>query len=415
MPHQSLPTRVVVPVAGFLVVCAGLLTGCQETRTDADAPLAVPVTISVPIERETVECEEFTGRTEAVQSVEIRARVTGYLDKVCFSEGAEVKHGDLLFEIDPRPFQAKYDREVAMVKSREADLKLREADLARAKNLLPGKAISASDYDRAVAAHEQAIAELAAARASAEEAKLDLGFTRLTSPIAGEISRAQVTPGNLVNADQTPLTSIVSVDPMYVYFDADEHTILNIERAVRDRQIDVSGEHEIPVWMGLANEEGFPHRGVVDFAENRFDVGTGTIRLRGVFENPRPTVGSRPLMPGLFARVRVRVGQPYKALMVAERALGNDQGQKYLLVVNAKNEVEYRRVTVGRLDGQLREIRAGLKGGEQVIVNGQQRVRPGDTVAPKLVAMETLVGPGHADVALGKGVLPAVAPENSEK
>jgi RND family efflux transporter MFP subunit len=397
MYRQTPRKRVTVSVAGLLVVWAGLLTGCQETSREARRPPTVPVTVSVPIERETVKCEDFTGRTEAVESVEVRARVTGYLNKVCFVEGSEVKQGDLLFEIDPRPFQATYDRQLALIGSREADLKLREADLARAKSLLPQKAISVSDYDRTVAAHDQATSELAAARAAAEEAKLDLDFTRLTAPIAGEISRAQVTPGNLVKADQTLLTTVVSVDPIYVYFDVDEQTILALEQAVREGQIRVEGEKKIQAWMGLVNEEGYPHEGFLDFAENRFDSGTGTIRVRGVFENPRPKVGNRPFMPGLFARVRVRIGQPYKALMIAERALGSDQGQKYVLVVNAKNEVEYRRVTVGRLEGQLREIREGLKGDEHVIVNGQLRVRPGDTVAPKLVAMETWTGDAPAE------------------
>lgn len=405
-----------VPVAGLLVVCLGLLTGCQETATEATESVAVPVTVSVPIEGKTIDREEFSGRTEAVESVEIRARVTGYLNKVCYREGAEVKQGDLLFEIDRRPFEAKHAREVATVKGREADVQLRELELKRAKTLLPDKAISESDYDRAVAAHDQAVAALAAAQASVEEARLELDFTRLLSPIAGEISRAQVTSGNLVNADQTLLTSVVSVDPMYVYFDIDERTILNLEQAIRDGRIQASGEREVPVWMGLANEEGFPHQGVIDFAENRFDAGTGTIRVRGVFKNPKPAVGERPLMPGLFARVCVFVSQPYQALMVAERALGNDQGQNYLLVVNAKNEVEYRRVTVGRLDGQLRVIREGLQAGERVIVNGQQRVRPGDTVVPKLVAMETLAGPSDAETAAVEApAAPAVSPENSGK
>jgi len=404
-----------VPVAGLLVVYTGLLTGCQETQTESTGPMAIPVTVSVPLVKKTADYEEFTGRTEAVESVEIRARVTGYLNKVCYTEGSEIKQGDLLFEIDPRPFQAKYDREVAMVKGREADLKLRKLELNRAKNLLPDKAISESDYDQAVAAYEQAVAALAAAQASADEAKLELDFTRLLAPIAGVISRAQVTPGNLVNADQTVLTSVVSVDPMYVYFDVDEDTVLSIGQAVREGRIQVKGENEVPVWMGLANEQGFPHQGILDFSENRFDAGTGTIRLRGVFKNPRPAVGGRVLMPGLFTRVRLYISQPYEALMVAERALGNDQGQKYLLVVNAKNEVEYRRVTVGRLDGQLRVIREGVRAGEQVIVHGQQRVRPGDTVVPKLVPMETLAGPSDWKTAAVETPAASVSRENSGK
>jgi RND family efflux transporter MFP subunit len=379
-------------VAGLLVGCAGLLTGCQETPTEA-APSALSVTVSVPLERETAEYEDFTGATEAVESVEIRARVTGYLTKVWFTEGTEVKKGDRLFEIDPRPFQAKYERERAQIEVRQADVKFREAELARAKGLLPKNAISQSDYDRAVAAHEQAAASLAEARAAAAEAKLDLDFTELFSPITGEISRARVTPGNLVNADQTPLTSVVSLDPMYVYFDADERTVLDFAKAVREGRVKVHEGQRSLVWMGLANEEGFPHQGVLEFAENRFDTTTGTIRLRGVFQNPQLSVGGRMLMPGLFVRVRVPLGEPYQALMIAERAIGTDQGQKYVLVVNEKNEVESRRVTLGRLEGRLRVIEKGLRPGERVIVSGQQRARPGATVVPKLVSMETFAGP----------------------
>ena len=230
---------------------------------------------------------------------------------------------------------------------------------------------------------------MASAQASEEEAKLDLEFTRLLSPIDGEISRALITKGNLVTADQTLLTTVVSVDPMYVYFDVDEHTILQIEQGVREGKIKVRGPGKIPVRMGLGNEEGHPHEGILNFADNRLDPTTGTIQVRGVFPNPKPAVGSRVLTPGLFTRIRVDVGEPYKAIMMVERALAVDQGQKCLLVVNDKNEVEYRPVTVGKLEGQLRVIRDGLRPGQRVIVNGLQRVRPGMTVVPKMVDIES--------------------------
>lgn len=412
MVPRSRLCRINLFVAGLFVLCAGLLTGCEETPTEA-ASSALSVTVSTPLERETVDYEEFTGTTEAVESVEIRARVTGYLNKVWFTEGTEVKKGDRLFEIDPRPFQAKYDRELAQIEVRQADLKFREAELARAKGLLPKGAISQSDFDRVVAAHEQAIAGLAEARASAAEAKLDLDFTQLLSPIGGEISRARVTPGNLVSADQTLLTTVVSVDPMYVYFNADERTVLDFAKAVRDGRIKVREGQRSPVWMGLANEEGFPHEGVLEFAENRFDATTGTIRLRGIFQNPPQSFAGRMLMPGLFVRVRVPLGESYQALMIAERAIMTDQGQKYVLVVNEKNEVEYRRVAIGRLEGRLRVIHEGLRSGERVIVSGQQRVRPGATVAPKLVAMESFAGPQVPSTV--SALNPAPAPEKSEK
>jgi membrane fusion protein, multidrug efflux system len=373
----------------FLLGWVCLAAGCKQKPVVAIEPTAVPVSVALPIEKEIVDYEDFTGRTDAVESVDIRARVTGYLDKVCFQEGAEVKKGDLLFEIDPRPFQAQYDQASSQVKLCEADLKFRKSDLDRVKQLMAQNAVSGSDFDQSVASHDKAAAALATAQAAEEAARLNLDFTKLYSPIDGEISRARITKGNLVNADQTLLTSVVSVDPMYVYFDIDELTILRVQQGVRLGTIKVRVADEIPAWMGLGNEDGYPREGYLDFAENRLDPDTGTIQVRGVFPNPKPSVGSRVLRPGLFTRVRVFVGSPYKAILVPERALGADQGQKYLLVVNDKNEVEYRPVTVGKLDGQLRAIATGLKAGERVIVNGLQRVRPGTTVVPKIVDIDT--------------------------
>ncbi len=325
------------------------------------------------------------------------ARVTGYLNKVCFQEGAEVKNGDLLFEIDPRPFQAQYDQATSQIKLCEADLKFRKADLERVNLLLKQNAISQSDFDQSVAAHDKAAAALSTAEASAEEARLNLDFTKLFSPIDGEISRALITQGNLVTADQTLLTTVVSVDPMYVYFDIDEPTILRIQQGIREGAIKMREKDKVPVWMGLANEEGRSHEGYLDFIENRVDPDTGTIQVRGVFPNPRPAVGPRVLTPGLFTRVRVVVGQPYEAILTAERALGTDQGQKYLYVVNDKNVVEYRPVTVGNLEGQLRVIQTGLKPGERVVVNGLQRVRPDVKVIPTVVGIESPADPAGGE------------------
>ncbi len=389
--HRNGPVWFLIPCG--LAVCAGLLSGCQPTALPVAPPAAVPVTVSVPIEREIFDYADFTGSTEAVKSVDIRARVTGYLEKVCFQDGSEVKEGDLLFEIDPRPFQAKYDDALAQIKLCEADLKYRKAELARTTELLPKNAVSRSDYDQSVAKHDQAAAALASAQATAEEAKLNLGYTKLHSPVDGEISRTLITKGNLVGADQTLLTNVVSVDPIYVYFTVDENTILQLKEDVRTGKIKVKDKELIPVEMELMNEKGFPHRGYVDFMDNQLDPNTGTISVRGVFKNPRPAVGGRVLKPGYFARVRVAVAEPYKALLVAERALavGSDQGQKYVLVVDDQNVVQYRPVTLGKLDGQLRVIQAGLKPGQRVIVGGLLRVRPGMTVAPKLVGMESFL------------------------
>jgi RND family efflux transporter MFP subunit len=356
----------------------------------------VRVTVASPIEQTTLDCEEFTGRTAAVESVEIRARVTGYLDKICFKDGADVKQGDLLFEIDPRPFQAAYDQATSQVKVHAADLKFRAAEAERAAQLIGKNAVSKSDYDQIMAQQAQAQAAVAAAEATERAAKLDVTFTSLRSPITGVTSRTKITRGNLVQADQTVLTTVVSVDPMYVYFDIDEHTILELQELVRKGKIKVKENEAVPVWMELGDEQGFRHQGTIDFAENRVDANTGTIRARGVFANPAPPFGARAFLPGLFARVRLPVGEPHKTLAVAERAIGIDQGQKYVLVVNSKNEVDYRPVTPGKLEGRLRVIKEGIQPGDRVIVNGMQRVRPGTTVEVRTVNMASFAQPSEA-------------------
>lgn len=351
------------------------------------------MTVSLPVEQQVADYADFTGRTKAVDAVEIRARVTGYLDKVCFEEGAEVKKGDLLFEIDPRPFQAKYDQTLAKIKLCRADLQYRKAELARTSKLVVTNAVSQSDYDQSVAAHDQAIAALAAAEATAEEAKLHLSYTKLLSPIDGEVSRALITKGNLVTADQTQLTTVVSVDPIYVYFDVDEQTILDVREDVRTGRIKVREKEQVPVQMGLMNEKGFPHNGYLDFMDNQINPNTGTITVRGVFPNPQPALGGRILKPGNFARVRVVSSEPQQAMLVAERAMAvsSDQGQKYVLIVDDKNVVQYRRVTPGKTEGSLLVIEKGLSRTDRVIVGGLQRVQPGETVVPKLVDMKTFI------------------------
>ena len=355
------------------------LAGCQDQKVAETSPeTATEITVAVPAERQVLDYEEFTGRTSAKESVDVRARVTGYLDKIDFHEGSEVKAGDLLFVIDPRPFQADYDKAAAQIAVAEASLKYRKAELTRNTELVRTGAVTRSEYDQSVAA-----------RASTAAAKLNLDFTEYRSPIDGETSRANVTKGNLVQADHTLLTTVVSVDPMYVYFDVDERKLLEIQQDVREGKIKSSGRSKIEVQMGLATEQGYPHRGTIDFADNQLDPSTGTIRMRGVFPNPLPVKGSRVLMPGLFARIRVPIGDPHTALLVAEKALGTDLGQKYLLVVDAQNKVQYRPVKIGRLDAGLRVIDEGLQPGEQVIVLGLQRVRPGSIVKPDVVKMET--------------------------
>jgi membrane fusion protein, multidrug efflux system len=369
----------------LLGFCIGLV-GCARMPSGVPKAAPTPVIVSRPVEREVTDYANFTGRTAAVDSVEVRARVTGYLDKVNFKEGALVKEGDVLFEIDPRTYQAAVAYAKAEVERLKAQHDLDVIELRRAEALLRRGASSREDFDRAVAQRGGSRAGLAAAEAQVQRGELDLGFTKVTAPVSGRVSRYVVTVGNLVQAgDQgggTLLTTIVSVDPMYAYFDVDEHTVLRVRQLVREGKADSPREGGVPVWLGLANEDGHPHQGTIDFVDNQVNPRIGTMRLRGVFANKEQV-----LVPGLFARVRGPIGRPHKALLVSERALDTDQGQKVLYVVNEKNEVVSRPVRLGALHDGLREITDGLKPGEQVIVNGLQQVRPGVTVEPKLVDM----------------------------
>jgi RND family efflux transporter MFP subunit len=329
---------------------------------------------------------DYTARTAAVDSVELRARVSGYLDKVNFKEGALVKKGAVLFEIDPRTYQAVLKNAGGNLAAAEARVRRLEADLARAEQLIRSRSISREEYDKVIGDRGEAVASQAALKAAVERAQLDLDFTKVTAPVSGRISRYFVTVGNLVQAGDltggTLLTTIVSVDPMYAYFDVDEHTVLRVKQLIREGKAKTPDDVEIPVWLGLANEDGHPHRGAIHFIDNQVNPRTGTLRVRGVFLNK-----GEALSPGYFARVRVPIGVPHKALLVTERALDTDQGQKVVYVVDKDNRVGSRPVRLGALHDGRREITDGLKPGERVIVNGLQLVRPGITVGPNLVDM----------------------------
>jgi RND family efflux transporter MFP subunit len=342
--------------------------------------------------------EDFPGRTEAVVSVEIRARVTGYLDKVFFQEGAEVKQGDVLFEIDPRPYRATYDQAVGNLTAMEARVNRLDSDLARARKLVGTTAMSREDYDKIVGDRGEAMASLQALRAAVQRAKLDLDFTKVVAPSTGKISRRYIDPGNLVKTDDTILTTLVSLDPIYAYFDLDERTALRLQRVFREHNIDWSKNAKMPLYLGLADEENFPHRGTINFADNRIDPDTGTWRLRGVFSNAHQL-----LSPGLFVRVRLPIGDPYSAILVSEQALSTDQGQKFVYVVNDKDDVVYRRVKVGRLHDGLRVILDGLSTDEKVIVSGLQRVRPDTKANPKVIAMPEQKAEDRGQKAEGRG------------
>jgi RND family efflux transporter MFP subunit len=388
----SVTHRLHLGIAAALVagVCLAL-AGCARAPSEAPAAAPPPVTVSYPVEREVSDYADFTARTAAVDSVELRARVSGYLDKVNFKEGSLVKKGDILFEIDPRTYEATVKSAEGAVANAEASRKLAEANLARAERLVAGQSIAREEYERYVADREKSAAQLISNKASLERAKLDLGFTKVTAPVGGRISRSFVTVGNLVQAGDvtggTLLTTIVSVDPMYAYFDVDEHTVLRVKQLIREGKAKTPDDPNIPVWLGLANEAGHPQHGTVHFIDNQVNPRTGTLRVRGVFPNK-----DEALSPGYFARVRVPIGFPHKALLVTERALDTDQGQKVVYVVDKDNRVASHPVRLGALHDGRREITDGLKPGERVIVNGLQLVRPGMTVESKLVDMPTSKG-----------------------
>lgn len=362
--------------------------GCQPAAPPPPPQKAPEVIVTLPVYDDITDHEDFTGQTEAVKSIEIRARVTGYLKAVHFQHGAEVKQGDLLFAIDPPHYQAEFDRNEGTVAQAEARLTRLRADYARAEGLHPTGVITKEQFDLVKGDLAEAEATLKTAKAALKIAKTNLGYCEVRAPISGRLSRPFIDPGNLAISNETLLTRIVAQDPMYVYFDLDERTMLRLRRLVQDGVAASAQEANVPVLMGLSDEQGYPHRGRLDFEDNRLDPGTGTLRVRGEFSN-----GDRLLSPGLFVRVRVPIGEPYRALLVPEPALGADQGQKFIYVVDDKDEVSYRRVETGRLHGQLRVISAGLSPGERVVVSGLQRVRTGAKVSPKLVETQLAASP----------------------
>ncbi len=372
-----------VPFAAMLILSLGL-TGCGQNSSGAVATAPIPVLVSHPIQRNVGDYIDFTSRTAAVESVDVRARVSGYLEKINFKEGELVKKGDVLVEIDPRPYQALVEYAEAQLAASEARLNKAKADNARAKSIAkisPGN-ISVQDLDQYEAAEGEAIANVGTAKASLESNQLNLGFTKVISPIDGRASRYDLTVGNLVQQDATLLTTIVSVDPIYAYADVDERTVLHVRELILEGKAKSARETELHVRLGMANEEGFPRDGIVNFVDNQVNPKTGTLRVRAVFPNK-----DQFLTPGMFARVRIPIGEPYEALLVTDRAIDTDQGQKIVYVVDQDKKVNSRPVRLGALHDGLRVIEAGLSLSDVVIVNGLQRGRPGVTVDPKLVEM----------------------------
>ena len=372
----------------LLYVLAGwclLLSACQQQQAAAPPPPPPKVTVSQPVVRDVVEWDEYTGRLEAVESVEIRARVSGYLQSVHFTDGAIVKKGALLFVIDPRPYQAELNRARATLEQAIARYERTQKDFARAQQLVKSRAISEEEVDTRGADQREAQEAVRAARAAVEAARLNVEFTEVKAPISGRISRHLVTQGNLINggtAESTLLTTIVSLDPMYCYFEADERSYLKYARLSRTGERPSSRDVRNPVYLALANETGFPHQGYIDFVDNRLDPNTGTMTGRAVLPNP-----DLMLTPGLFARVRIPGSGMYTALLLPDEAIGTDQTQRFVFVVDDQNTVEYRKAELGPMIDGLRVIRGGLQPEDWVIVNGVQRVRPGAKVDPERQAL----------------------------
>jgi multidrug efflux system membrane fusion protein len=382
MLHKILAVRKTraLLVIGFaalaaFVVFAGIGHTKAKPPVAASAPLP-EVTVAKVIHQPLREWQEFTGRLQAVNAVEIRPRVSGYIDRVAFEDGTRVKKGQLLFQIDPRPFQAEVDRLIAERSRSVSDLALAKANRARAERLINAHAISREEYERLVAAEASAQGALGSLDASLREARLNREFTEVRAPIDGHVSRAIITAGNLVT-NASLLTTLVSDDPVYVYFDADEHTYLSFAKAKRDAGDDASG-----VYIGLVDEEGYPHAGRLDFVDNQVDSTTGTIRARASLANP-----DGRYTPGLFARVRLVGGEDRDSILIEDRAVGTDLSKQFVLTLAGGNRIEYRLVELGPEINGLRVVRQGLRPGEIIVVNGLQHVRPGQTVAPTQVAM----------------------------
>jgi RND family efflux transporter MFP subunit len=370
-------------VLGLLFVSA-LGAGCG-TEPPA-APPAPSVTVADVAGRDITEWDEFTGRFEAVDAVEIRPRVSGYLRGVRFAEGKEVRKGEVLFEIDPRPYEADLAGAEAELERARTGAALAAREVERAQRLVTVQAISREEYDARVSAAAQGGATVRAAEAAVARARLNLDWTRVRSPISGRVSNAMVTEGNLVQAGPagaTLLTTVVSLDPIYVYFDSDEQTFLKYGALARAGLRQSSHVAQTPVHLGLADENGaFPHRGYVDFLDNQLDARSGTIRTRAVFSNR-----DRRFTPGLFARLKLVGSGRYRATLILDRAIGTDQDKKFVLIVKPDSTVDYRPIRIGRLVDGLRIVTGGLVPGDRIVINGLQRVRPGMKVTPTVTAM----------------------------
>jgi multidrug efflux system membrane fusion protein len=379
--------RVIIAALAIAGLAGAGITGCADATSNdapaAAAPSAPPVTSAVVIQRAVTETQEFSGRLEAIEVVAIRPRVSGYITAVNFKPGAEVKKGEVLFVIDPRPYQAEADRTKAVAAAAQARAGLARLELQRAELLLADKAIAQREFDERSAGQKELDASVRAAQAEHETARLNLAYTRVTSPIDGRVSKAEITLGNLVDATAV-LTSVVSLERIYASFDGDESTYLRVSRRTNAGQ-------PVDVKVGLAGEEGFPHSGKLEFVDNQLDSRSGSVRMRATLAN-----ADRALAPGLFARVQIAGGAPTPQILIVDRAINTDQDRKFVYVVDKDGKAEYRSVKLGPLDDGLRIVREGLKPGEKIVVNGLQRVRPGAPIAAQVVPMVANAAPAAA-------------------
>jgi multidrug efflux system membrane fusion protein len=381
--------RAALPALLLAAMTALAATGCSSDASPAAGPPPPEVSVASVLSRTVGQWDDFTGRVAAVESVELRPRISGYVQRVAYAEGQEVRKGDLLFVVDPRPYQAALDRAQAELARARAEARLAQAQDARAQSLIEAKAISREEFEQRKANSAGADAAVRAAEAAVAAARLDLQFTQVRSPIAGRAGRALVTEGNLAQADATLLTTVVSQDPVFVYFETDEQTWLRYAALARKGERRDTGN---PVRVGLANEAGYPHAGTVDFIDNQVDPRTGTLRARAVLRNP-----DRLFTPGLFARVQLQGGGARQALLVDDKAVLTDQDRKYVYVLGKGNTAQRKDVVLGRSVDGLRVVTSGLSAGDKVIVRGVQKVFfPGMPVAPKQVAMQPAAPPAVA-------------------
>jgi len=374
---KNIKTSLLLSSLGLLIACGEVAE--PQVQAQAQAPV---VSVAPVIHERLTEWDEFTGRLQAPESVELRPRVSGYIDKVAFEEGAIVEAGTPLFFIDRRPFEAEVKRlnaELTGVKSR---LKLAQISYQRADTLSAKNTLSKEIFDNRFAELEQAKASVQSVSAALDLAKLNLSYTHVEAPITGRVSSAGITAGNYVSAGQSVLTTIVSTDRVYAYFNTDEQTYLKYVKLAKEGTRPSSRDVKNPVFMALANESDYPHEGFIDFIDNQVNPATGTIRARAVFSNE-----DGAFVPGLFARIKLVGSSSYEGILIDDKAIGTDLNNKFVLVLDENNTVQYRQVTMGEKLNGLRIIKSGLNAEDQIVVKGLQRVRPGTPVAPEFVDM----------------------------